>query len=334
MNKPIEARRPQRAPGSALVTGCAGFIGARLSERLVEEGRRVVGVDSFSPFYARELKERNLLSLSSEPAFELRELDLAEASLEGILDGIDAVFHLAGQPGARQSFGPGARECERNNAHATERLLAEALRAKPRVFVHASSSTIYGEAATLPTPEDAPLAPITPYGESKVAAERAVARAGEHGLATVILRYFSGYGPRQRPDMAISRFIERIALGQPVPLYGDGGQVRDFTYVDDLAEATLLAASRGRPGSVFNVGGGEPTSLDEVVRMLGDLLGVPAEIELQPAPPGDARRTRADTSRAQAELGFRASVPLAQGLAAQVDWARGVTSAPALGGRG
>jgi nucleoside-diphosphate-sugar epimerase len=306
--------------GRALVTGCAGFIGSHLCERLLDSGWEVTGVDSFTPFYDRALKERNLARLRDEPAFDLRELDLTADSLTGLAEGVDAVFHLAGQPGARQSFGAGAAACERNNVLATARLVEEATARPPGVFLFASSSTTYGDAATVPTPETAPLRPVSPYGASKVAAEQLTAGCAEAGVRSVILRYFSCYGPRQRPDMALSRFIAGIIAREPLPIYGDGRQLRDFTFVDDVVRATVLAAARAPAGSTLNIGGGESVALLEAVELLGELIGAVPELELRRPAPGDARRTGADVTRAAAEIGFSAECSLAEGLAAQVEW--------------
>ena len=230
----------------ALVTGCAGFIGSHLSERLVADGCEVVGVDAFTPFYDRESKNANLERLHQEPGFELREVDLATDDLDGLADGVDVIFHLAGEPGVRQSFGPGAGAYVRNNIEATSRLISEVAREPDRPFVFASSSTVYGDALSFPTPEASPLRPISPYGRTKAAAEEIVALAHERsGLASVGLRYFSAYGPRQRPDMAFRRFIEAAMDGRSVPVYGTGEQRRDFTYVDDIVEATVARPSGG-----------------------------------------------------------------------------------------
>jgi UDP-glucuronate 4-epimerase len=311
----------------ALVTGCAGFIGSHLSERLVADGCEVVGVDAFTPFYDRESKNANLERLHQEPGFELREVDLATDDLDGLADGVDVIFHLAGEPGVRQSFGPGAGAYVRNNIEATTRLVSEVAREPDRPFVFASSSTVYGDALSFPTPEASPLRPISPYGRTKAAAEEIVALAHERsGLAAVGLRYFSAYGPRQRPDMAFRRFIEAALDGRSVPVYGTGEQRRDFTYVDDIVEATVSAAQWGRPGHLYNVGGGSPASVLETLGLLQELLESPVAIELQPKSPGDAMETCADTYLAQVDLGFSPMVRLTEGLAREVEWVAQVRS--------
>jgi nucleoside-diphosphate-sugar epimerase len=324
--------RPSGTRRVALVTGCAGFLASHLCERLVADGWTVRGADCFTPFYGRDVKERNLAGLRAQPAFELREVDLAADSLAGIADGVDAVFHLAGEPGARQSFGPGVGPAVRNNLEGTARLLGESLAARPGVFVFASSSTIYGNPTAFPTAETTAPDPLSPYGRTKVAAERLVGRFAQAGLATVILRYFSCYGPRQRPDMAIARFIEAIRTGRAVTVNGDGSQRRDFTFVADAVDATVLAAERAAPGSAYNVGGGESVALRDALTAVGDLMGSEPRIELAPAAPGDAHETRADVTAAARDLGFRARTAFSQGLAAQV--AASEPSLAAAGGPG
>jgi UDP-glucuronate 4-epimerase len=303
-----------------LVTGCAGFIGSHLSERLIAEGCEVVGVDAFTPFYDREIKEANLASLRPDPNFALHEIDLSKDDLAGLLDGVDVVFHLAGQPGVRQSFGDGAAPYVQNNVEATTRLLAEVARVPERRFVYASSSTIYGDALRFPTPEWTGRQPISPYGHTKVVVEDTVQMVHSRvGLDTVGLRYFSVYGPRQRPDMAFRRFILAALEGRPVPVFGDGLQRRDFTYVGDIVEATIQAAERGHSGRIYNLGGGTPASVREVLELLGELLEAEVELGLEDAAPGDAKRTSADTTLARSDFGFSPRVSLREGLALQVE---------------
>jgi UDP-glucuronate 4-epimerase len=307
--------------GPVVVTGTAGFLGSHLSERLLDEGRDVIGVDCFTPYYAREIKERNLARLLDEPAFTLVELDLARDSLAGFLDGVDTVFHLAAQPGVRGSFGDGFDAYVTNNVLATQRLLEEAARAAVGAFVYASSSSVYGDAARHPTTERSPRRPVSPYGMTKVSVEElAGVYLRCHGVPAVGLRYFTAYGPRQRPDMAFSRFIARALEGRAIPVHGDGRQVRDFTFVADVVEATVAAAALGTPGEVYNVGGGAPVELRDAIAMLGELLERPVDVERLPAPVGEAWRTGCDGELARRELGFSARTTLAQGLAAQLEW--------------
>jgi nucleoside-diphosphate-sugar epimerase len=310
--------------GPVVVTGCAGFVGSHLCERLLDEGREVIGVDCFTAYYARARKERNLARLRDEAAFALIERDLAHEPLTGLLEGVDTVFHLAAQPGVRGSFGDGFDVYVANNVLATQRLLEEAARAAVGAFVYASSSSVYGDAPRHPTTERSPRRPVSPYGMTKVAAEEL---AGVYlrcfGVPVVGLRYFTAYGPRQRPDMAFSRFLARALAGRPLPVNGDGRQIRDFTFVADVVEATVAAAALGRPGAVYNVGGGSPVELREAIALIGDLVGRPIEVEHRPAPVGEAWRTGCDGELARRDLGFSARGDLAAGLAAQLEWLLG-----------
>jgi UDP-glucuronate 4-epimerase len=321
-------------PGRVVVTGCAGFIGSHLCERLVADGREVVGVDCFTNYYARERKERNLAQLREAPSFTLIEADLANSPLDGLLEGVDTVFHLAAQAGVRGSFGESFRDYVTANVLATQRLLEEAARTSVGAFVYASSSSVYGDAPAYPTTEETERRPVSPYGMTKVATEEL---AGVYnrcfGVPVIGLRYFTAYGPRQRPDMAFSRFLN-CALGRtPLPVNGDGRQIRDFTFVDDVLDGTLAAARLGRAGAVYNVGGGRPVPVIDAIRLIGELVGRPIEVAHVPAPLGDPRRTGCDPSLAMAELGFVPRTPLPDGLAAQLDWMlaeEGVPAAPLI----
>jgi nucleoside-diphosphate-sugar epimerase len=305
----------------ALVTGCAGFLGSHLSERLLADGYEVVGVDCFTDFYDRATKESNVARLRDEPRFSLLETDLSSDPIDGLLEGIDEVYHLAAQAGVRGSFGDSFAVYLRNNVQATQRLLEQAARNPVSTFVYASSSSVYGDAAVYPTAEDAPRLPLSPYGMTKVATEEiAGVYHRNHGVRTIGMRYFTAYGPRQRPDMAFNRFIRKALAGEPVVVLGDGLQVRDFTYVDDLIAATRAAAERGISGSVYNVGGGQPVELRSVIEMIEQVLERPIMVEHRPAARGDVGRTGADCSRAARELGVTPTVSLAEGLAAEVQW--------------
>ena len=314
---PAAERRAKRA----LVTGCAGFLGSHLSEGLLALGYEVVGVDCFTDYYASGRKARNLEPLLDEPRFSLERIDLAVDPLEGLLEGVDDVFHLAGQPGVRASFGVAFPAYLRHNVEAAQRLLEEAVNRPLRAFVYASSSSVYGDVADRPAVETLPLRPVSPYGATKAAVETvAGVYRRTHGLPVVGLRYFTAYGPRQRPDMAFSRFICRAIAGQPLQVFGDGLQRRDFTYVADVIAATVAAARRGRRGVVYNVGGGGSVPLVDVVTLLQDLIGRTVPVEHLPAALGDPRSTRADISAAAADLGFAPRTALADGLAAQLEW--------------
>jgi UDP-glucuronate 4-epimerase len=301
-----------------LVTGAAGFIGSHLAERLLAEGHEVVGIDCFIPYYPRHVKKSNLAGLIDHPRFAFCEIDLRTAPLAAALDGVDTVFHLAAMPGLSASWSDfeSYMTC---NLLATQRLL-DACRARDlRAFVHASTSSVYGRDAT--GDEQTPLNPISPYGATKLAAERlALAYHAEFGVPSVVLRYFSVYGPRQRPDMGYHTFIHRVLQGKPVTVFGDGEQTRGNTYVDDCVTATLLAACRGRPGEVYNVGGGEARSVRWVLDAIKELTGVTPIVEHAPRRPGDQQHTMADISRMRRDFCFEPRTPLRDGLAAQIAW--------------
>jgi nucleoside-diphosphate-sugar epimerase len=306
----------------ALVTGAAGFVGSHLSEALLAAGAEVVGVDCFTDNYDPARKHANAAALRAWDGFELQRLDLASAPLDRLVDRCDVVFHLAGEPGVRSSWGARFDRYLRNNLSATQRLL-EAAKATPwKRFVYASSSSIYGDAETLPTPEDVVPAPFSPYGATKLAAEHLCRLYhGNLGLETVGLRFFSVYGPRQRPDMAFERFCRASIRGEPLTVYGDGEQTRDFTFVADVV-AALLAAARvpGVGGRVYNVGGGSQVSVNRALGLLAELAG-PLDVRYEERERGDVRSTSADVSRARAELGWSPSVRFEDGLRAELEWA-------------
>jgi nucleoside-diphosphate-sugar epimerase len=305
--------------GKALVTGCAGFIGSRLVERLLYDGTSVLGIDCFTDYYAKETKKANLRRFRDHPGFEFQRLDLSRDPLDGLLGGVDVVYHLAGQPGVRASFGAGFKMYVRHNLEATQRLLERAIDQPLQALVYASSSSVYGEDNVYPTPEDAPRRPHSPYGMTKLAVEElAGVYLRNHGVPVVGLRYFSVYGPGQRPDMAFTRFISQLLAGHQLTVFGDGAQIRDFTYVDDAVRATIAAAARGRPGTIYNIGGGHPAQLHEAYELLAKILHRPADILALPSVPGDVRETGADGSLAREELGFTPQVTLDDGLRAQV----------------
>ena len=306
--------------GRALVTGAAGFIGSWLVERLLADGREVVGVDCFTDYYSRDLKEANLAGPREDTRFSLHELDLSCDPLDGLLAGVDDVFHLAAQAGVRGSFGEGFERYVRWNVLATQRLLEQAVISPVSSFVYASSSSVYGSAPPGLTTESTPRQPVSPYGMTKLATEEiANVYHRNHGLPVVGLRYFTVYGPRQRPDMAFTSFLSRVLAGEPLEVYGDGRQVRDFSYVDDAVTATV-AATRGRPGAVYNISGGAPVELNAAIALIGELLDREVQVNRRDASLGDARQTHADISLAGRELGWAPETPLRDGLAAQVDW--------------
>ena len=303
----------------ALVTGAAGFLGSHLCEALVSRGDTVLGVDSFTDFYARRLKEANLPALLASPAFTLVEADVATFALDRLLDGVDTVYHLAAQAGVRTSFGDGIGAYIHNNVAGTERLLQACVGRGLSAFVYASSSSVYGEQPVYPATEDAALRPVSPYGATKVITEQlAAAYWRGQGIPVVGLRYFTVYGPRQRPDMAFAKFLRKAVLGKPLPVYGDGHQVREFTYCADVIAATIAAARRGERGAVYNIGGGEPVSVLQAIAIVSELLGRPVEIEHLEPGPGEPRRTQGDVSRARRDLGFAPQTPLRDGIAAHL----------------
>jgi UDP-glucuronate 4-epimerase len=295
-----------------VVTGAAGFIGSHLCEALAAAGHDVSGVDCFTDYYDPARKEENARGL------DVARIDLAEEGLD--LAGATGVFHLAGQPGVR-SFGPVFVDYVRRNVLATQRVFETAAAAGTRV-VFASSSSIYGEAETYPTPEDTSPQPISPYGITKLACEHlARAYATSFGLDVAVLRYFTVYGPRQRPDMALERIVEALAAGTPFELYGDGSQSRSFTYVGDAVAATIAAMERAPAGATYNVGGGEEATMREAIATLERIAGRRLDLRVGPPAAGDVRRTSADVSRIRADLGWEPRVGLEDGLREQWSWA-------------
>jgi UDP-glucuronate 4-epimerase len=300
-----------------VVTGAAGFIGSHLAEALAARGHEAVGIDCFTDYYDPALKEQNARVL------DIRRLDLAEDALD--FAGFDGVFHLAGQPGVR-SFGDVFPLYVRQNVLVTQRVFEAAAAAGMRV-VFASSSSVYGEAERYPTPEETPPRPLSPYGITKLACEHLARAYGRSfGLDAVVLRYFNAYGPRQRPDMAFPRVVGALAGGLPFTLFGDGEQSRSFTYVLDVVEASILAMERGVAGAVLNVGGGQEATMNEAIAVLEAIAGRRLDVQREPAVPGDQRRTKADTTRIRAELGWEPRTTLDEGLRAQWEWASAVES--------
>ena len=300
-----------------MVTGCAGFIGSTLVEALSELDCSVIGVDALIDNYPRALKERNLSDCARTADFRFVELDVAEEPIAHLLDGVEGIFHLAARPGVRTSWGPSYASYLHDNSLATQRVFEAAAERGIRV-VFASSSSVYGDAEYYPVDEDARLAPLSPYGITKLAGEAlAGAYASALGLDAVALRYFSVYGPRQRPDMAFARVVAGLAENRPFSVTGSGRQSREFTYVGDVVDATIAAMARAPSGRVYNVGGGGEVSLLDSVRVCEAIMGRRLELEHVPSAAGDARRTSADISRAWRELGWRPVTSLEAGLTAQ-----------------
>jgi nucleoside-diphosphate-sugar epimerase len=305
----------------ALVTGGAGFIGSHLSERLLDDGAQVTALDCFTDYYDRGLKEANIAALRLRPGYRLVEQAIADADLPALLDGVTHVFHLAAQAGVRKSWGQDFRVYTTLNVDATQILLEACVGRPIERVVYASSSSVYGDEVVLPMQEEVPLHPVSPYGVTKLAAEQlCYLYHVNHGVPTVSLRYFTVYGPRQRPDMGFNRFFRAILGNQPITQFGDGLQTRDFTFVADAAAATHAAAVRGVPGRVYNIGGGARVTLLEVFEMLTRVTGRELRIDRQAAQKGDMRDTYADTSAARADLGFAPSITLEDGLRAMYSW--------------
>jgi nucleoside-diphosphate-sugar epimerase len=305
----------------AVVTGCAGFIGSHLSMSLLERGAEVTGLDCFTDYYPRAVKESNLAPLRARRGFQFVEDRLERMDLTPLLDGATHVFHLAAQAGVRKSWGRDFRTYTVDNVDATQALL-EAVKGRPiERLVYASSSSVYGDAAAIPMREDARPQPVSPYGVTKLAAELLCCLYHTNfGVPAVSLRYFTVYGPRQRPDMAFNRFLRAALNGEPITLYGDGTQTRDFTFVADAVQATMAAGDRGEPGGVYNIGGGSRVSMIDVLSLIERVVGRPLDVRREPAQKGDMRDTYADTSRARADLRFAPSVTLEEGLRAEKDW--------------
>jgi len=306
-----------------VVTGAAGFIGSHLSERLVAEGNTVLGIDAFIPYYPRDLKERNLAALLTNPAFTFMEIDLRYGELEPLLAGATHVFHTAAMAGLLKSW----QQFEQYmtcNVLATQRLLAACVAAQVGHVLHCSTSSVYGRFAT--GDETSALAPVSPYGITKLAAEQLCRAYGEKdGLGYTILRLFSVYGPRQRPDMGYNIFIRKLLSGETIDIDGDGTDSRSNTYVADCVNGMLLAAAQPQKsiGATFNIGGGEEVNVIQVLQMLEELTGRTAQIVHGPPRPGDQRRTVADATKARTALGYTPQTRIIDGLTAQLAWQQG-----------
>jgi nucleoside-diphosphate-sugar epimerase len=306
---------------NALVTGVAGFIGSTLADRLLADGADVVGIDCFTDYYARDIKERNVAGARRHPRFRLIDAPLQDLDLRELLRGRSHVFHLAAQAGVRKSWGRDFNVYTLNNVDATQALL-EACKGLPiRKLVYSSSSSVYGDSVSMPMHETALPQPVSPYGVTKLAAEQlCYLYFVNYAVPAVSLRYFTVYGPRQRPDMAFHKFIRAAVRGEPITVYGDGEQTRDFTFVADAVEANVLAAERGADGGVYNIGGGSRVSVNQVLAMIGRVSGRTPVVAAEAAQKGDMRHTYADTSRARADLGFVPAVGLEEGLTAEYRW--------------
>ena len=301
----------------ALVTGCAGFIGSHLAQRLLEDGHRVTGIDCFTDYYSREIKEENVKGLLEHREFNLLEKDILD--MDGFPQ-VDYVFHQAAQAGVRKSWGKNFDIYTRNNIEATQRLLEFYKDSEARKFVYASSSSVYGN-VVLPMREDSLLKPESPYGVTKLAAENLcyLYHLNYH-VPTVSLRYFTVYGPRQRPDMAINKFVKAVLTGEEITIYGDGEQTRDFTYVSDVVEANLLAAESDVVGEVLNIGGGARITVNGLISKIEILAGKKAKLEYTGEQKGDMRDTLADVKRAGELLNWQSKVKIEDGLRSYINW--------------
>lgn len=304
-----------------LVSGCAGFIGSHLCEYILNKGYKIIGIDSFSDFYPRNYKEKNIEGLLRNPSFEFIGKDMLELELEEILEKVDGIFHLAAQPGVRTSWGKNFDYYIKDNIVLTQRILEALKNFKGKRLVFASSSSVYGDSVHLPFKEDGPVSPISPYGVTKLACENLCLLYHKNfSIDTVILRYFTVYGPRQRPDMAFHRFFLAILKEKEVEIFGDGSQRRDFTYIDDIVHATFSAFEKGVSGEIYNLGGGESISLLDLLEIMEEVTKRKFQILFKEKEKGDAPHTWADYSKAKKDLNFTPQVRLKEGLSNQWEW--------------
>lgn len=306
-----------------IVTGAAGFIGSHLVEALLRQGNEVIGVDQFNDYYDPILKHKSIAHLNDSPLFTLIEGDIQFLDWAALLENVEVVYHQAAQAGVRASWGEGFRNYTERNISATQVLLEAAKNAENlKRLVFASTSSVYGDAETLPTHEKIPPQPVSPYGITKLAAERLCGLYHKNfGVPIVALRYFTVYGPRQRPDMAFHKFFKAILQDEAIPIYGDGQQTRDFTYVSDVVAANLAAATVPQAvGEIFNIGGGSRVVLAEVLDTMAEIVGKPIKKNYIEKAMGDARHTAADVSKAQEILGYQPQVSLREGLTQEWQW--------------
>ncbi len=303
------------------VTGAAGFIGSWLSERLLALGHEVTGIDCLTDYYSPEMKRHNLQAALQNKNFVFIEQDILRADLSKLMSGCDIVFHEAAQAGVRASWGNSFEIYTSNNVLATQRLLEAARESSLKRFIFASSSSVYGNAQSIPVTEDEPTRPVSPYGVTKLASEHLCHLYHKNfGVPIIALRYFTVFGPRQRPDMAFHKFIKAMLREDLLPIFGDGEQTRDFTYIDDAVEANVLAMERGQVGSIYNIGGGSRISLNHAIDLLERITGKKALRKHSSPQKGDVLHTWADTTRAQTELGFSPHHSIEEGLKKEFEW--------------
>lgn len=304
-----------------LVTGVAGFIGSSLAEELIKEENEVIGIDCFTDYYSKEIKEKNLEGLMGNPSFKFIEGNLLNINLEEIIKNIDYIFHEAAQPGVRTSWGENFKVYVDNNILATQKILEVLKNKKIKKFIFASSSSIYGDAEEFPIKESTLPKPVSPYGVTKLAAENLCYLYWKnYGIPIVSLRYFTVYGPRQRPDMAFHKFIKAILKDEKIVIYGEGEQTRDFTFIDDIVNASILAMKSNVVGEVFNIGGGTRITVKKVIEILQRIISKKAKIRFIEEQKGDVRHTFADISKVSKILSYYPEVKIEEGLKREVEW--------------
>lgn len=304
-----------------LITGVAGFIGSSLADKLLELGNQVIGIDCLNDYYSPQIKKNNIEPLLDNKKFVFKTADILFTDLSEYLREIDIIYHLASQPGVRGSWGKNFSIYVENNIHATQILLEACIDLPIKKFIYASSSSVYGDVPILPVKEDTPLKPISPYGVTKLAGENlAFLYYKAYGIQVVSLRYFTVFGPKQRPDMAFSRFLKAALNDEPIQIFGAGNQTRDFTYIEDAVMGTMLAVEGGRPGQIYNIGGGKRISLNEVLNIIEKVIGKRLKIERIDAQKGDVQHTFADILKAQRDFNYRPKFPLSQGIEKQYVW--------------
>jgi len=304
-----------------IVTGAAGFIGSHLTDQLLSDGNEVIGIDSFLDYYPRRIKDSNLDTARKSKQFRFIEGNILDQNWNALFDGVDVVYHLAAQAGVRASWGKSFLIYTKNNIEATQLMLEAARQNKLSKFVYASTSSVYGDTEDIPMREESLLKPVSPYGVTKLAAENLCYLYWKSfGVPCVSLRYFTVYGPRQRPDMAFYKFLLAQIEGRPLTIFEDGNQTRDFTFVQDIVAGTMGAASKGHEGKTYNLGGGSRITVNDVLKMIGEITGKKVEVNYADKQKGDMRHTFASTEAAQKDFGYSPKVSVKEGLTREFDW--------------